>query len=127
MPAIFIWMFCTGMGKAPGTEVPLPETDIRAAVKDDQDISTKVNHASFDGNTFFSGTRGKGTVTIAFEKVKKAVNAGKAEANKIDFQITLRNGEVVAISINDNAKFSGATSFGTYRIEARNIKEIVFE
>lgn len=127
VPAIFIWMLCTGMGRSPGTEVPLPGTDIRATIKDDQEISTKVNHASFEGDTFFSGSRGKATVTIAFENAKKAVNAGKSADNKIDFQITLRSGEVVAISINDNAKFSGVTSFGTYRIGASNIKEITFE
>lgn len=127
LPAIFILMFCAGMGKGPGTEVPLPETDVRATIKDDQDISTKVNHASFEGDIFFTGSRGKAVVTIAFENVKKAINTGKGEANKIDFQITLRNGEVVAVSISDNAKFSGVTSFGTYRIGALNIKEITFE
>lgn len=127
LAALFAWMVLTGMGSPPGPEVPMPEIDFKAMVRDDQDITTKVNHATWDGNIYFTGTRGKGTVTISFEKVKKVTAAGSGSEGKLDFQITLKNGDVVAVSFDDDAKFRGTTNFGTYTILADNIKEITFE
>lgn len=127
LPVIFLWVFTAGMGGKPGSEIPLPEIDFKATVRDDQDINTKVNHASWEGNIFFTGTRGKGTVTISFEKVKKVTATGSGTHNKSDFQITLKNGDVVAVTFDNDARFLGATNFGTYRVLAKNIKEIVFE
>lgn len=127
LPLLLLWVFAAGMGPQPGPEVPLPDIDFKATVRDDQDITTKVNHASWDGNVFFIGSRGKGSVTISFEKIKKVVSVGSGTANKKDFQITLKSGEVVAVSFDDEAKFTGTTNFGTYRVYAKNIKEIDFE
>jgi hypothetical protein len=125
--AVFAWISLAGMAKAPGPDVPSPDIDFRATVRDDQEISTKVAKATWDGNTYFTGSRGKGAVTISFEKVKKAASMGSAGPNKTDFQITLRTGDVFAVTFDNDARFMGATSFGTYRILAKNIKEIVFE
>lgn len=124
---VFMWVMLTGMGKAPGPEVPKPEIDFKVTVRDDQDISTRLQNASWDGNTFFTGTRGRGTVTISFEKVRKAVNMGTGSDGKADFQITLRSGDVVAASLQNDARLLGTTSFGTFRILVQNIKEINFE
>ena len=127
LPLIFMWVLLTGMGKAPGPEVPMPDVDFRATVRDDQDISTKINHLSWEGNTYFIGNMGKGVVTVPFEKVKKVVSVGSATEGKLDFQITLKAGEVVAVSFDEDSKLTGMTGFGTYRILAKNIKEIAFE
>ena len=127
VPLVFAWVALVGMGRGPGPEVPTPDIDFRATVTDDQDISTKVNHASWEGDTYFSGLRGKGTVTISFEKIKKVSSTGSYSETKKDFQITLMNGDVVAVSLDEDARFMGTTGFGTYRIPAKNIKEIVFE
>lgn len=127
LTAVFCWVMLVGMGKAPGPEVPMPEIDFKATVRDDQGIATKVSHASWEGNIYFTGTRGKGTVTISFEKVKKVAATGSGSENKVDFQITLKTGDVVAVSFDNDAKFLGSTNFGTYRILAKNIKEIAFE
>lgn len=127
LPVVFAWALLVGMGKAPGPEVPMPEIDFRSTIRDDQDIATKVTHSSWEGNIYFTGTRGKGTVTISFEKVRKVTSMGTGTGNKSDFQITLKNGEVVAVTFDNDAKFLGSTSFGTYRIVAKNIREITFE
>ena len=125
---VMLWVFLAAMAKAPGTEVPTPAIDFKATVRDDQDVQTKVHHASLDGNTFFTGTRGKGIVTIAFEKVKKVIIVPSSnDGRNSDFTVTLKTGEAVTISINNDTRFFGSTSFGTYRIAAKNIKEIVFE
>jgi len=53
------------------------------------------------------------------------MNSGNG--NRSDFQVTLKNGDVVAVSLESDERLLGVTSFGTYRIAAKNIKEIVFE
>jgi hypothetical protein len=117
----------SGMGAKPGTEIPVPEVDFRATVIDDQDISTRCTNVSWEGETFFRAMRGKGIVTISFEKVNKAARVAETGKGKIDFQITLRDGQVVAVTFDAEARFFGTTGFGTYRISAKNIKEIIFE
>lgn len=125
--AVLFWVLLVGMGKAPGPEVPVTEVNFSATVRDDQDITTKVTNASWGGNIYFMGMRGKGTVTISFEKVKKVVAVGTSTGDRLDFQITLKNGDVVAVSFDNEDTFIGSTNFGTYRIVAKNIKEITFD
>jgi len=125
---MLLWALAVGMGgRVPTGEVPLPEVDYKATVRDDQDIPTKIHHATWEGVTFFIGTRGKGTVTVAFDKVKKVASVGAADADKSDFQITLRSGDVVTVTFSNDAKLQGVTSYGTFRILVKNIKEITFE
>ncbi len=127
LPALVIAALLTGMAQGPASNVPTPEIDFKAMVRDDQEIETKVSSASWDGKIFFSGMRGKGTVTISFEKVKKVSSVGTFSGRKRDFRITLRNGDVVAVSFDEDSMFAGVTNFGTYRILTKNIKEIIFE
>lgn len=127
LASVLVWACMVGMASPRSSTVPRPETNFKSTVKDDQDISTKIENSSWDGDIFFSGTRGKGTVTIPFEKVKKAVAVGTGKQGKRDFQITLRNGDTVAVSFDEGARFTGTTSFGTYTILSKNIKEITFE
>ncbi len=127
LTAVLFWVMLVGMGKAPGPEVPIPDINFKATVRDDQDITTKVSNTTWAGSTYFSGLRGKGTVTISFEKVKKVTAVGTGAGNRSDFQITLKNGDVVAVSFDNDDSFLGTTNFGTYRILAKNIKEITFE
>ena len=115
------------MGGTPDSEVPVPKVDFRITITDDQDIVTKCSNASWEGETFFKAERGKGVVTVPFEKIKKIVRVGGSINRKSDFQVLLKSGEVVAVTTDDDVRFFGVTSFGTYRIFAKNIKEISFE
>ena len=126
LPALIVTALLMGMAQGPGTNVPTPEIDFKVTVRDDQEIETKVNNASWDGRIFFSGTRGKGTVTISFENVRKVSSVGTFSGHKKDFQITLRNGDMLAVSFDDDSMFTGKTNFGTYRIMSKNIKDIIF-
>lgn len=121
------WVVFAGMGKTPESEIPKPEIDFSATVIDDQGISTKCRFVSWEGQLFFVGFRGKGSVSIPFEKVKKVVFIGESGSGKKDTQITLRNGDVVAVTFDDESRFYGTTTFGTYKITTKNIKEIIFE
>lgn len=124
---ISFWITLTAMGKPPEGNIPKPETNFSATVIDDQDISTKCQHVSWEGKTFLAGWRGKGIVTIPFEKVKRVVLIGNVRDGKKDSQVTLKNGEVVAVTFNAESRLYGMTSFGSYMITVRNLKEIIFE
>ena len=121
------WAIFVGMGKTPEGEVPKPDISFNSTVIDDQNISTKCSFVSWEGQLFFLGTRGKGTVSIPFEKVRKVVFIGDVTEGKKDAQVTLKNGEVVAVTFDGESRFYGTTEFGTYKIAAMNIKEIIFE
>jgi len=121
------WVVFVGMGKSTESEIPKPAIDFATTVVDDQGISTKCSFSNWEGQLFFIGTRGKGSVSIAFEKVKKVVFIGESSGGKKDAQVTLRSGEVVAVTFDDDSRFYGTTTFGTYKISAKNIKEIIFE
>jgi len=121
------WVVFAGMGNVPESEIPKPGIDFSATVIDDQGISTKCRLVSWEGQLFFIGFRGRGAVSIPFEKVKKVVFIGESGSGKKDTQVTLRNGEVVAVTFDDESRFYGTTTFGTYKITVKNIKEIIFE
>jgi len=127
LPAPPVWLLITGMGRAPGPDIPVPDRNFTARVEDDQGISTKISQISWNGETYFSGLRGKGAVTIPFEKVKRITSTGSYTAGMKDFQVTLVDGEVVAVSLDEDSRITGRASFGTFSIKARNIKEIVFK
>ncbi len=130
VPVVWImlgWVVLVAMGAAPESEVPVPEVEFTATVTDDQGISTKCTSSSWEGEVFFKAMRGNAFITIPFEKVKKAVFVAEAGQGKVDFQIMLKSGEVVAVTFDEDARFFGKTGFGTYRILAKNIREIVFE
>ena len=125
--AVAAFALLSAMGGMPDSEVPVPKVDFRITITDDQDIVTKCSNASWEGETFFKAERGKGVVTVPFEKIKKIVRVGSGVNRKSDFQVLLKSGEVVAVTTDDDVRFFGVTSFGTYRIFAKNIKEISFE
>jgi hypothetical protein len=116
-----------GMGGKPGPEVPVPDRDFTATVIDDQDISTPLAQASWEGETFFKADRGKGVVTISFEKVRKIVRIGEPANATVDFKIVLKDGQTVAVTFDGDVRLFGNTSYGTYRIFAKNIREVVFD
>ena len=73
---ICMWITLTGMSQPPQGRIPTPEIDFAATFIDDQEISTNCREVSWEGKTFLTGMRGKGTVTIPFEKVKRVLFIG---------------------------------------------------
>ena len=123
---VVLWFMLTAMGTGEGM-VPVPETSFTALVVDDQGISTRCENISWEGEVFFKGRRGRALITIPFEKVKKVSFVAESAEGMVDFRVMLRTGETVAITFNEDARLFGTTSFGTYKIFAKNIKEIIFE
>ncbi|MBI5561044.1 MAG: hypothetical protein HY883_07210 [Deltaproteobacteria bacterium] len=130
LPVFFIilsFVVLAGMGSKPREEVPTPDVDFRATVIDDQDISTKLANVSWEGKAFFKAKRGKGVITIPFEKVKKVVAMGGEGEGGMNARVVLKSGEAVAVEFEKDGRVFGQTTFGAYKIEIKNVKEIVFE
>jgi len=122
-----MWVVLTGMSQPPQGRIPTPEIDFAATFIDDQDISTNCREVSWEGKTFLTGMRGKGIVTIPFEKVKRVLFIGGVLEGRRDAQVTLRDGEVVAVTFDSESRVYGMTSYGSYQITVKNLKEILFE
>lgn len=125
--SVLIWVIGTGLGGGPLEEAPKPKISFTVTIIDDQGISTKLKDITLDGRVYFTGNRGRGIVTIPFEKVKKVNFIGESRNGKKDAQVTLREGESIGITFDDEAILYGVTQFGTYRILIKNVKEILFE
>ncbi|MFQ5586906.1 MAG: hypothetical protein ACE5GF_08815 [Thermodesulfobacteriota bacterium] len=124
---VFLWVVLVAMSQAPVGEIPTPEISYTATFIDDQEISTLCQEVSWEGKTFLRGMRGKGIVTIPFEKIRRVVFVGEMQEGKRDAQVTLRNGDVVAITFDGEVMLYGMASFGSYQITVKHLKEIVFE
>lgn len=125
--SVLIWIISTGLGGGPLEEAPKPKISLTATIIDDQGISTRLKDITLDGRVYFTGNRGKGLITIPFEKVKKVNFIGDPREGKKDAQVTLREGESIGITFDEEAILYGVTQFGTYRILIKNVKEIIFE
>ncbi|MCK4739369.1 MAG: hypothetical protein KAT46_05415 [Deltaproteobacteria bacterium] len=123
----FGWVFLTGMGGR-SSSLPEPDVNFHATLTDDQGVRTKCTKVSWEGATFISAKRGSAMVTIPFEKVRKFVYIIEGENhNEMEFRVTLRQGEVVAVTVDASTRLFGQTSFGNYRIPLRNVREVIFD
>jgi hypothetical protein len=123
---LLVFLALSGMGSTPPGATPVPDAEFAATVIDAQGMSTKCTTVSWEGKTFFPARRGRGIITISFARVKKVEFLGETTEKSLDAQITLKSGEVVAVAFEPQARFFGNTSFGTYWITSKNIREIIF-
>ncbi len=122
-----LWFIVTGLAAGPMEEVPAPEKSFTATVIDDQDISTKIKDITMNGRLYLVARRGKAVLTIPFEKVKRVTLIGESRDRGREAKVTLRAGDSVGVTLDDDIEISGRTPYGTYRITLKNTKEIIFE
>lgn len=113
-----------GLGGTPTGKIPTPEKDFSATLIDKQDVVTKCKQVSRDGDVFFLGKKGRGTVTIPFEKVKTAeFQNGKGSVIAV---LKLIDGQTIEIEMDKSQKFYGNVNFGTFQIEVNDLKKVTF-
>lgn len=122
-----LWFMITGLASGPMEEVPAPEKSFTATVIDDQDISTKIKDITMNGRLYLIAKRGKAVITIPFEKVKRVTLIGASKNMAREAKVTLKAGDSVGVTFDDDVEISGRTPYGTYRITLKNTKEIIFE
>ena len=123
----FSWLLLTGMGELTGepeNSIPTPDKNFDATFIDNQDVAVKCTQVSMDGEIFIWGKKGRGTVTISFEKIKaiEFIGGDKFVTAEVEF----RDGNKEKIQVENDKEFFGNLEFGTFQIEARDLKKIVF-
>lgn len=124
---VVLWPLIAGMGAGSGEDIPTPSVEFRAIVVDDQGVETRCIGVAWEGEIFFKASVGSGVATIPFEKVRTVVSVGGERNGKVPFVVTLKDDKEVRVSFDEGDLFTGTTEFGTFRIPARNIKEIAFK
>ena len=123
------FLFLMGMGElggsAPANKVPSPEKNFAVKVTDREGIQTSLSQFSQEGKIFLAGKRGGATVTVPFEKISQIQFQG-AEGNEIPAKLNLRNQESLDLKVDKRSKFYGKAEFGTFQIDAKDLKTIHF-
>ncbi len=114
-----------GMGGIPVDKVPTPDKNFRARIVDRDGVQTSLFEFSQDGKTFFNGKRGEGIAAVPFEKVTQ-VQFQTGNKNAVLAKISLRDQQSVEIMVEKQSKFYGKADFGTFQIEAKDLKSISF-
>jgi hypothetical protein len=122
-------LFLLGMGElggsAPADKVPSPEKNFSVKVTDREGVQTSLSQFSQEGKIFLAGKRGSATVTVPFEKIAQVQFQG-AEGNEIPAKLTLRTQESLDLKVDKRAKFYGKAAFGTFQIDAKDLKALNF-
>ena len=123
------FLFLMGMGEmggsAPANKVPSPEKNFAVKVTDREGIQTSLSQFSQEGKIFFAGKRGSATVTVPFETISQ-VQFQAAEGNEIPAKLTLRTRESLDLKVDKRSKFYGKAAFGTFQIDAKDLKTVNF-
>ena len=123
------FLFLMGMGglggNAPMDKIPEPKKNISVVVIDRQGVKTSLTQFSHDGKVFMTGKRGSADVAVPFEVISQVQFQG-LEGNEILAEIALREPKKVEIRVDKNSKFYGKAEFGTFQIEAQNLRSIHF-
>ncbi len=123
------FLFLMGMGElggtAPANKVPAPEKNFAVRVTDREGIQTSLSQFSQEGKVFITGKRGGATVTVPFEKVAQ-MQIQSAEGNEVQVKLTLRTQDSLDIKVDKRAKFYGKADFGTFQIEGKDLKTVLF-
>ena len=122
-------LFLMGMGgaggSAPADKIPSPEKNFGVKVTDREGVQTSLSQFSQEGKVFLTGKRGSATVTIPFEKISQ-IQLLSAEGNDVQAKLDLRNHESLDIKVDKRAKFYGKADFGTFQIDAKDLKTVSF-
>ncbi len=113
-------------GDAPPTRIPVPAKVVSAVVEDQGGTLVKVERISLDGEVYVHGTHGEGQVAIPFDKIAEVRIEPSPKAGKIVAFVKMREGESIAVTIDDDTPCWGKTTYGNYKIEISKVRRIEF-
>ena len=119
--------FVLGMGSMTGDDspdrIPVTEKKFSATFVDQMDVVTRCTDVSIEGKTFIEGTKGKGTYTIPFEKIKSVRFFLKG--GELKGFILLKNNNRDELILDEDYKVYGRTNSGTFQIGLSGLKKII--
>ncbi|HVO31931.1 MAG TPA: hypothetical protein VMV18_14390 [bacterium] len=105
-------------------DVPVAPEIFQATVTDVTLTDTPLDEFSVDGYTHVAGSLGAGTIAIRFEEIAR-VDLEPGEKGKSVALITLKNGQVKKIVVDNKVPLYGKTGFGNFRILVKDVKRVV--
>ena len=131
-PAILLtcFFFLLGMGelgggRAPIDKIPVPEKNFSAVVIDREGVQSTLQSFSLEGKIFLAGKLGSASIAVPFDKIAEIQFQGQ-EGNEMTARVILRDQKTLQIKMEKRSKFFGKTEFGTYQVEAKDLKSIRF-
>ncbi len=115
-----------GLGGSTVEKIPTPQKNIKGQVLDREGVKTSLSQFSMEGKVFLIGKRGDADVAIPFEDISQTLFQNPA-GNDALVRVLLRDGKEVEIKIDKRSKFYGKAEFGTFLIEAKDLKSISFQ
>jgi len=113
------------LGGVPGGTVPKTDENIKARISDRSGVTTDLSEFSMDGNVFLDGRRGDGKMNVFFRDLTE-VAFGQVSGDEVPVELLLKSGSRFQLIVSKRAVFYGSTTFGAYRIPARDVSRIVF-
>jgi hypothetical protein len=114
-----------GGGPAPIDKIPTPEKNFSATVLDREGMQTTLQSFSFEGKIFLAGKHGSASIAVPFDKISEIQFQGQ-EGSEMAARVILRDQKTVPVKVEKRSKFFGKTDFGTYQVEAKDLKSIRF-
>ena len=105
---------------------PEPNEIFNVQIVDKQGVTTRVAHISYDGELYVPVYLGTALVTVPFKKIDK-IDFGEKKKARIEIAILFKDGEKATFWLDNDILFIGKVPYGTFQIQARDVKQIAFE
>lgn len=127
MALLAVFPAIVGMGGGGGslTEIPKPEELHTAELADRNGTVTTASQFSCNGNVFLRVERGGGVLLVPFSTIK-TVKLGEQTGSKINVEVSTADNKTIQGEVSRALKCTGATEFGNFIAEIRNIESIEF-
>ena len=121
------FLFGMGMFGEPAArqEVPVTEERFDATVEDLEGVVVQATHVSYDGELYLPVYRGKGLVTIPFQKIRY-FELGTKQKDRREVHVYFRDETSETFWMDEDILFLGRVPYGTYQIQAKDILRFGF-
>jgi hypothetical protein len=105
--------------------MPKPARDFSFTLVDLQGVETRLHELTIEGSLSLSGQRGKGTVTIPFERIR--VVRFQAEGAELQAWVELTDGSTATVAVDGRKRCYGRMDYGYFQIELRDLHKMISE
>jgi len=112
-----------GGGPAPIGQDPVPEKNFSPRFLTVRACRRPCNRSALRAKYFWRAKHGSASIAVPFEKIAEIQFQGQ-EGSEMNVRIVLRDQKTVPIKMDKRSRFFGKTDFGTYQIEAKDLKTI---
>ncbi len=104
--------------------VPVPAAEFTATISDSAGVDVTLTRVTYNGEVFFYGALGAGSVTVPFRNVDTVRFEPSQAQGKVVLFATLKDGHTARILVDDDLPLYGVAAFGNYSIESKDLRSI---